>query len=268
LGIPITHGRGFDGRDVADGTHVVIVSEHTVKDLFGTGEVIGRQIIVREFTRAQPTPEVLTIVGVAADTDSQQRGARRSGAVYVPLSQHFEPLLALVGRTDRDPEDLTEPMKALALRADPDLVLDHPGPAAPILMGGSVLLGMVSWLSAALAFLAMVLGMTGLFGVMSHLVSRRTREMGVRMALGADPASIRGLVIRDGFQPVASGLIMGYLIAIAVRFILPFADRFSTADLLVFALAPIPIVLAAFIACYWPAIKASRVDPIVALKEL
>jgi ABC-type antimicrobial peptide transport system permease subunit len=186
----------------------------------------------------------------------------------VPLAQHFEPVLTLVGRTDRDPDDLIAPMKALALRADPDLVLDHPGAAAPILTGGSILLGMVSWLSAGLALLAMLLGMAGLFGVLSHLVARRTREMGVRMALGADPAHIRALVIRDGFQPVASGLIMGYLIAIAVRVIIPFANRFSVDDLLVFGLAPIPIVIAAFVACYWPAMKASRVDPNVALKEL
>ncbi|HEX5071070.1 MAG TPA: ABC transporter permease [Vicinamibacterales bacterium] len=268
LGIPIVRGRGFEIHDQLDDPHVAVISEHTARELFGTVDVLGREILVREFARAQPAPESLTIVGIAADTDSQHRGSRRSGAVYVPLAQHFEPLLAFVGRTDRDPEDLVGPMKALALRADPDLVLDHPGSAAPIVMGGSILLGMVSWLAAALALLAMLLSMTGLFGVLSHLVSRRTREMGVRMALGAAPASIRALVIRDGFQPVASGLIMGYLIAIAVRLILPFADRFSAGDLLVFVLAPMPIVIAAVVACSWPAIKASRVDPIVALKEL
>lgn len=268
LGIQIVRGRAFDNRDQPDDPHVVVISEHTARELFGTIDVLGREIFVREFTSRQTTPELLSIVGVATDTDSQHRGSRRSGAIYVPLTQHFEPVLAFVGRTDRDPDDLVGPMKALALRADPDLVLDHPGSAAPILTGGSILLGMVSWLSAALALLAMLLSMTGLFGVMSHLVSRRTREMGVRMALGADPASIRGMVLYDGFQPVASGLIMGYLIAIAVRFILPFADPLSTGDLLVFVLAPLPIVLAAVIACYWPAIKASRVDPIVALKEL
>jgi predicted permease len=268
LGIPIVRGRGFDSRDQADDPRVVVMSEHTARELFGGTDVLGRQIFVREFTRAQPTPELLTIIGIAADTDSQHRGSRRSGALYVPLTQHFEPDLTLVGRTDRDPEDLVVPMKTLALRADPDLVLDHPGPAALIVTGGSILLGMVSWLSAALALLAMLLSMAGLFGVLSHLVSRRTREMGVRMALGADPASIRGLVFHDGFQPVASGLIMGYLIAIAVRLILPFPDGFSAGDLLVFALAPLPIMLAAVIACYWPAMKASRVDPIVALKDL
>jgi ABC-type antimicrobial peptide transport system permease subunit len=101
-------------------------------------------------------------------------------------------------------------------------------------------MGMVSRLSAGLAILTMLLGMAGLFGVLSHLVSRRRREMGLRMALGAEPAQIRALVIRDGFQPVASGLIMGYLIAIAVRFILPFPDRLSAEDLLVFVLAPVP----------------------------
>lgn len=268
LGVSIVRGRAFDVHDTAGGAPVAVLSEHTARDLFGTTDVIGREFLLRRATSTGETVDQLAIIGIAADTDSEVRGLRKSGVVYLPLTQRFEPILTFVARTDRDPADLIGPMKVLVQHADPDLVLAHPGAAAPIVLGRSILMGMVSRLSAGLAVLTMFLGMAGLFGVLSHLVSRRRREMGLRMALGAAPSQIRALVIRDGFQPVASGLIMGYLIAIAVRFILPFADRFSTQDLLVFVLAPVPIVVAAFVACYWPAMQASRVDPNVALKEL
>ena len=133
-----------------------------------------------------------------------------------------------------------------------------------------MLVDVVSRLAGWLAALALVLGMAGLFGVLSHVVSRRTREMGLRLALGAEPRQIQLLVIRDGLQPVASGLTMGYLIAGAMRLVIRSAynSPLTPGDAVVFVLAPVPIVLAALIACYWPARRASRVDPNVALRDL
>jgi hypothetical protein len=268
LGVPILRGRAFDARDVAGAAPVAVISERTARDVFGSIDVIGRQCVFRPYVRPQAALEQVTVIGVAGDTDTQRRGSRRLGAVYVPLAQHFEPNLAFVGRTDGDPVDLIEPMRTLAQRADPDLVLDHPSTATLVVTGQSVLIGIVSRLAGGLAVLAMTLGMAGLFGVISHLVARRTREMGLRMALGAPPGHIRAMVLRDGFEPVLSGIIMGYLIAVAVRMILRFADPFTLQEALVFLVAPFPILAATFMACYWPARKASRVDPNVALREL
>ena len=108
-------------------------------------------------------------------------------------------------------------LQALARSVDPDLVLDRPGPATLVLTGAYVLLDTVSDVAGGLAVLAMVLAMAGLFGVLSHLVSGRTREMGVRLALGAEPARLRWLILRDGLSPVAGGLVMGLLIGLLVR---------------------------------------------------
>jgi ABC-type antimicrobial peptide transport system permease subunit len=268
LGVSILRGRPFDARDVTGATPVVVISERTARNLFGSIDVVGRPCLFRSYVRPQARIEQVTVVGVAADTDTQRRGSRRLGTVYVPLAQHFESLLAFVGRTTGDPADLIEPMRSLAQHADPDLVLDHPGTATLVVTGRSVLIGLVSRLAGGLAVLALTLGMAGLFGVISHLVARRTRELGMRMALGAPPARIRTMVLRDGFEPVLSGIIMGYLVAIAVRMILRFADQFTLAEAAVFLVAPLPILAATFVACYWPARKASRVDPNVALKEL
>jgi len=272
LGVPILSGRGFDARDDSNNQPVAVLSAMTARQLFGTAQVLGRTFLLRadERTSSEAGEQALTVIGIAGDTDTQHRGSRHSGVVYVPLSQHFEPGLALVGRTSGDPRDLIGPLKSLAQRADPDLVLDRPGPAALTITGLYVLLDAVSRLAGALAALALALGMAGLFGVMSHLVSRRTREMGVRLALGAEPRDIRMLVLRDGFQPVASGLTMGYLIAGLVRLVIRsvYDSPLDGGDIAAFVLAPVPIIIAGLIACYWPATRASRVHPNVALREL
>jgi predicted permease len=270
LGVPVLRGRGFDARDTAASQPVAVMSEMTARQLFGTAEVLGRQFQLRSRVEGPDSAGVhtMTIIGVAGDTDTQHRQSRNSGVVYVPLSQVYEPLLTLVGRTSGDPAAIIEPLRALTQRADPDLVLDRPATATLTVTGLYVLLDVVSRLATGLAVLAMALGMAGLFGVLSHLVSRRTREMGLRMALGAEPGQIRRLILRDGLQPVASGLTMGFLIAAAVRLLMLSDNPITVSDAVVFVLAPVPIIAAALVACYWPARRASRVDPNVALREL
>ena len=270
LGVPILRGRGFDGRDVAGAPGVIVLSQDTARQVFGTDDVVGRDVLLRTDSngRVESTVKTLNVIGVAGDTDTGFRQLRDYGAVYLPLSQHYEPLLTLVGRTSGDPEDLVPVLRTLAQRADPDLVLDRAGTARLLITGLFVLLDVVSRLAAGLAILALVLGMAGLFGVLSHIVARRTREMGLRMALGAEPAQIRSLVLRDGLQPVVSGLIMGFLVAGALRLIIRFSSPLTVTDLVLFVVAPIPIIIAALVACYWPARRASRVNPNEALKEL
>lgn len=272
LAVPIVHGRAFDVRDTAASTAVVVVSERTARQVFGTTEVVGRDLLLRNGINMSDATsvKVLSIIGVAADTDAQHRDSREIGVVYVPLSQHYEPTLVLAGRTAGDPAEAVPKLQALARRVDPDLVLDRPGPATLVLTGAYVLLDTVSDVSGGLAVLAMVLAMAGLFGVLSHLVAGRTREMGVRLALGAQPARLRWLILRDGLTPVAGGLVMGLLIGLLVRQGLSAAYNtpLSATDAIVFTLAPLPILVSAVVACYWPARRASRVDPNVALREL
>jgi putative ABC transport system permease protein len=270
LGVPIVKGRGFDARDSAGSQPVAVLSGATARQLFGTTDVVGRECLLSPFWAYSESPDVTTVVviGIAGDTDTTQRGLRRNGVIWVPLAQRFSSTLVLVGRTSGDPAALVPTLKALVKRADPDLALDAASTAALTVTGLSVLLGIVSELAGWLAVLALALGMAGLFGVMSHLVSRRTREMGVRVALGAEPQEIRALILRDGLQPVASGLTMGYLIAAAVRLLIRsgYQSPLTMNDAVVFVLAPLPILVAAFLACYWPAKRASGVDPNVALR--
>ena len=271
LGVPIIRGRAFDARDLAGGTPVAVLSAVTARQLFGTVDALGRSFLMRNnFDRSDPAAvHTLTVIGVTSDTTAPGR-PNRQGVVWVPLTQHYEPMLALVGRTSGDPAALVPVLKTLATRADPRLFVDRAETAALAITGVYVLMDDVSRLAGGLASLALVLGMAGLFGVLSHVVARRTRELGVRLALGAEPSAIRWLVVRDGLQPVMSGLMMGFLIAAAVRLLLRsvYASPLSMTDAIIFVVAPLPIVFAALVACYWPAKRASKVHPNDALREL
>jgi predicted permease len=271
LGVRVVRGRGFDDRDGPGASRVAVLSEAAARGVFGTADAVGRELLVRTqrgLDDYRITP--VTVIGIASDTDTQMRFSREAGTIYLPIAQHFERGLLLIGRTAGEPMDLVRPLQRLARDADPDLVVDRLGPAAQQMTGAYVLVGVVSRVAAGLAVLAMVLAMAGLFGVLSHLVSRRTREMGVRMALGADAGRIRSLVIGDGLRPVIGGIVIGLLVGVLVRIFLSrtYQSPVSIADVLVFTLAPVPILLSALVACYWPARRAARVDPNRALREL
>jgi putative ABC transport system permease protein len=272
FGVGLVRGRGFTEHDVAGTDAVAVLSEHTAHQVFGTADPVGRQMLLRNVLNMteRDVSATLTVIGVAADTDTQHRYSRDIGTVYVPLAQHFEPLLTIAARTTGDPSRLGGSLRALAQRADPDLVVDRPLPAALVVTGAYVLVDVVSRVAGGLAVLALVLSMAGLFGVLSHLVSRRTREMGLRMALGADPGRIRRLILGDGLRPVFVGIGIGWVVGLLVRLLLRAAydTALSGTDLIVFGLAPLPILAAAAAACYWPARRASRVAPNEALREL
>jgi ABC-type antimicrobial peptide transport system permease subunit len=154
--------------------------------------------------------------------------------------------------------------------AAPDVGFERSGAGYTVLAGPHVFLRTLGLVAITLGLVTLVLAMVGLFGVQSHIVSHRTREIGVRMSFGATAAQIRAMVLKDGYRPVFEGLAIGLFIGIVGRAVIQSQTPvpIGIVDRWMVLLVPVPLLLAAFFACWLPAYRASRVDPNVALRHL
>jgi predicted permease len=281
LGLPLVAGRPFDETDAA-ARPVAVVSEAEARAVFGTTNVAGRVLIVARGPGSRPDggepARSVRIVGVATDAGVDGQGEPLR-TVYVPFSQRppadlsflAPDTLVLARATDAGARGASAALEAAARRVDPDLAVTYVGPVQP-LQGAPALavLPLLARMTGALALIALVLSMAGLYGVVSHVVAARTREMGIRVALGADRARILRQVLADGARPVVAGLAVGLVTAAVARMALRplFGDVVRAIDPWAVVVALAPLVVTAAIACWIPAARAARVDPNVALRDL
>jgi putative ABC transport system permease protein len=293
LGIPIVRGRAFDDRDpvaipppdtdnanvTAKGTPAtvsmepaIVLSEKTARDLFGTVDVAGGVV---HCVLVDAAPATCHVTGVARDTDTFVEMDRRWGSAYTPLSMDVVgssgSQVAIVGRTSGDPATAVPLFERLVHRVDPTLAVASAATGERLMGAAYIALRGLAALAVALAMLATGLAMTGLYGVLSHIVSRRTREIGIRVALGAEIAHVRTLVVREGLQPVLWGLAAGLLAGTGVRFVIRAVENLpsmTVVDPIAIAVAAVTLVAAGTAASYLPARRASNVDPNVALRHL
>jgi predicted permease len=268
LGIPIVLGRQFDDRDIASAAHVIVLSEQTATKLFGTVNAIGRQVTLEEWGRFPAI--TFTVVGVARETDSGRLMSRGDDVVYVPLADTRSPNFLLIGRTTSDPAGAARHLQTVVRSVDPDLGTGMTGPAFWLVAGPYVAVRIGSAMAAGLGALTLLLAMIGLYGVQSQAVVYRTREMGVRMALGAEAVQIARMVLGQGFRPVVEGMVLGLFFGTFARFAVRaiFVAPIQIVDPVSLVLVPLPLGVAALLACYFPARRAARVDPNVALRHL
>jgi putative ABC transport system permease protein len=273
-GISILRGRAIDERDSAGALPAMVIGESSARRIFGTADVVDRQLLVtidrlRWPGAEKPEPAIVTVAGVAEDTDTTHFMARAGSTIYLPLAQEYSPGITLIARAAR-PADGLGALRSATRRAAPDLGLVQAGAAYTILAGPYVVLRTIGMVALTLGGITLLLAMAGLFGVQSHVVSHRTREIGVRMSFGASPAQIRTMVLRDGYKPVLQGLALGVAIGIGARAVIqsqtPVPIGYVDGWMLV--MVPLPLLLAAFFACWLPARRAATVDPNVALRHL
>ena len=214
-------------------------------------------------------------MGVAADTraGSTTRDDVET-TVYVPWVQRFEDIVPVEiqarAADGMDPAALARIMRDTLRRVNPEVAVAFVGSADVVDVGPRVVMRYFVFAFGTLAFLALGFAMSGLYGVLTHVVGRRTRELGVRAALGADPARIVRLVLKDGSRPVLEGILLGFGLAAGARLGMQpwFTEPITAVDPVALVIAIIPLVVAAGIACYIPARRAARVDPNVALRHL
>jgi putative ABC transport system permease protein len=266
LGVDIVRGRGFNDGDGPASEPAIIISELAARQLFGPSEAIGRRIVVRRTTAGDTTA---VVVGVARDTDVRRIYSDRRALIYLPLAQQFANGITITARSTGSGSRAVPSLREAIRTADPDLAVTAIGAGSSLLAGPFVIVSSLGRGASYLGGLTLLLSMVGLFGVQSHVVAHRTREIGVRMSVGATARQIRLMVLKDGYRPVFEGLLLGLWGGVAGRIMVRSymeLENATVVDPWMLVVTPIPLIAAAFWACYLPASRAASVDPTVALR--
>jgi predicted permease len=262
IGVPIVAGRDFDDRDVEGAPPVVVVNETTANMHFPGGNPIGKRISVEG-----PGGPWREIVGVVRDS---KYGALAEGAapvVFLPLAQNHETGMTLYVRASVPPASLVASIRGEIQRLEPHLPVPNIQTVTETIGTSLYAARMGAWLLAVFGGLALVLAAVGIYGVLSFSISRRTREMGIRLALGAGRLQVFLLVLRDGMALVIVGMALGLAASLAgTRSLASFLYGVSTFDVPTFAVTIAILAAVAFAACAIPARRATRVHPIAALR--
>jgi predicted permease len=261
-GIPLLGGRDFDERDAEDRPGVVIVNEAFVARHFNGQGALGKRL---SFRGAEgPWYE---IVGVARDSKYRALSEGPTPFVYLPLAQNHETGMTLLVRTAGDPASVAAAVRSEVQAIDRHVPLTGVRPMAELIGNSLYAARMGAILLGVFAFIALALAAVGVYGVMAFSVARRTREIGIRMALGAERRDVLRLVLKEGMTLVAVGVVVGLTAAAAVtRLLASFLYGVSVTDAATFAAVPALLAGVALLACYVPARRATRVDPLVALR--
>lgn len=261
-GIPLRQGRMFSDADGPDGQAVAIISEATAARFWPGGAAVGQTL-----RRPGDNPD-LTVIGVVADTNVRAIGEAPGLMVYRPFSQRWSPNFTVLATTTMDPEQTALTLMSVGREVDPDLWVWETKTMARHL--GVMLLParLSAFLLSTFAVLALTLATIGLYGVVSYSVAQRTREIGIRMALGADTVQVVRLLTSSAVRLVLVGGAIGLVTSLAVtRLLSSLLFGGQTFDPVTFVVVPLVLGLTAVGAAYLPARRAARLNPVTALRD-
>jgi len=256
--IPLRTGRYFESKDRQGSQPVVILNESAAKKYFAAENPIGRTVEMGGD---------LTVVGIVGDVHQSSLESAPAAEVYVPMAQARIGFAEIVVRTGGNPWDLLPAIKAASLSVLPDIPLRSVSTMEGIVAQQTAARRLNMLLLGAFGLLGLVISAAGIYGVMAYVVSQRTREIGVRMALGATRASISHMVLASAGRMLIAGLVVGTLgawslKATATRFLF----RLQGDDPRAFLIAVVLLSAVALLASLVPARRAARVDPLEALR--
>ena len=262
LKIPLLEGRDFSENDNRQTDPVMIVDQAFARRFYGGGSPVGRRVRVWK--------RWVTVVGLVRDSKYFSFTEVSRPHFYLPFRQSYQlgqHLLFFV-RTKGDPDAAISTMRREAAAIDPNAASFTAAPLAEYNALLLLLLKLAAGLLAELAAVAFLLAAVGLYGVMSYAVSQRTQELGIRMALGAKPRQVLGIVVRQGMLLTAGGVAIGLALALSsMRLLASFLIGVSPFDPLTFAAASLFLAAVAALASFLPAHRATRVDPFTALRS-
>jgi len=262
LGIPLLAGRLFEGGDRDGAPKVAIVSDSLARAYWGSENPLGKHV-----SFPGPQPDWREIVGVVGNTRHAGLSAEPSEELYVPLRQNASPVAFLAIRTEGAPALIAAEVRRAVAEVDRNEPLSDFLTMQEHISNSMAPSRFRTVLLSVFASLALTLAVVGLYGVMSYTVSRRTHEIGVRMAMGARREDVLRLVVGQGFKLTMVAVGIGIIGALAlVRFLSSLLYGVRPLDPLTFVAAALALTAAALLATYLPARRATKVDPMVALR--
>ena len=259
--IPLLGGRDFTDFDRENTTPVVIVNQAMANLVWPGQEALGKRFAVVQ------EPNLLQVVGVVGTTVVGQIGEDPQPIAYFPMRQQYSPVAALIVRTTGNPESLLGAVRTQAQQIDKNLAFTNAQTVQQLLGQGLWPARMGAALLGLFGALALILASIGIYGVLAYSVAQRTSEIGLRMALGAQPRQVLALVLRQGMLLALIGAAAGILVALPVaRMAGGLLYGVSATDPLTYAGITLLLMGVALLACYVPAWRATRIDPLVALR--
>ncbi len=264
IGVKFVAGRQFTERDGDAGTRAAIVNETFARRFFPGGNAVGKRI---RYAGDKDKPKWIEVVGVTRDVKHYGLDREMAPSVYVPFRQYVIPFTNVVLRTTIDPRALVAPAREVLRQVDSELPMLQPTTMTEQLDRSLWQRRFLSWLAAAFAGVALLLAAGGIFGVISHAVSQRTQEIGIRIALGASPARVMRQVLCHGLVLLALGVPVGIAAAVGLGGVLQRAlFGVSARDPLTYSVAVIAVAAVVLASNIVPARRAASVDPIRALR--
>ncbi|MEO5763115.1 MAG: ABC transporter permease [Vicinamibacteria bacterium] len=261
IGVSITRGRDFDGTDTRESRQVIIINETMAKHAFSGRDPIGEQLVTGMLQKQAE------VVGVVSDARSIDLAAARIAEMFYPVFQRPEGFSNIMVKTNGEPLSLLPTVRQALAQVDGELPLNNPVAYTTVIERNTAVRRMIMTLLSSFATVALLLAMFGVYSVMAYGVGQRTSEIGVRMAMGALPGQVQGMVVKQGLRLAMIGVGAGIIGALVVtRAMQSLLFETPAADPLIYlAIAALLTSIAAF-ACWLPARRAARVDPLVALR--
>jgi predicted permease len=274
LGVPLLAGRNFTPQDNAESPHVAIVNETFARRFFPSGTALGRRFCIcdSDSVHRQSHPFDVEIVGVVRDARYVRLGESPQMAAYFPYAQRIQYFGNLSVRSTNSPEVLVPAVRRAIAEVNPNIAVGQPVPLADQVQGSIANQRLIGMLSAFFAIVAVLLAAIGIYGLVSYSVIRRTTEIGIRLALGAQKRALLWIVFRESLLLLCIGLVVGLPMALATvlsvaTFLRSQLFNVSVADPFVFIAATCVISAVMMLSAWLPARRVSSVDPLIALRS-
>jgi putative ABC transport system permease protein len=264
--IPLRHGRTISDHDTIESAKVALINQRMADQLWPNQDPVGRRI---RFTGSKSNPAPWrTIVGVVTDVSQYSLDKEPPMQMYLPHSQFPTSFDNIVVKTDGDPYSVLGAVRREILAIDKGQAVYNVITLAELHSDSISLRRFLMLLLIVFAGLTLTLAAVGIYGVMSYAVTQRTQEIGIRIALGAQPADVLKLVVKGGIVLALSGVAIGVVIAFGLTRLME-AVLFGVrpTDALTFLIGSLALVAVAGLACYVPARRATKVDPVMAMRE-